>query len=150
MSLSHFAAFIERANRPKPDYGRIAVLLVDDEAATLDLCAKLLQRIGFSDVDTAADGLEAFDKMQERKFGVVISDWNMPEMTGLDLVRKIRADERMTKTPFLMTSVDGAVDRARIARQAGVNAFLIKPFDGPTLRAKLHEVLGPIPVKAAA
>jgi two-component system chemotaxis response regulator CheY len=143
-------ALLQRALKPKPDYARIAVLLVDDEAAALDLCTQLLQRIGFTEIDTAADGAAAFEMMQVRKYGVVISDWNMPEMTGLDLVRRIRTDEKLARTPFLMTSVDGAVDRARIARQAGVNAFLIKPFDGGTLRAKLHEVLGPLAMRTAA
>ena len=74
----------------------------------------------------------------------------MPEMTGLELVRKIRTDEKLARTPFIMTSVDGAVERARIARQAGVNAFLIKPFDAPMLKAKLHEVLGPVAMRVAA
>jgi len=143
-------ALLHRPFKPKPDYARIAVLLVDDEAAALDLCTKLLERIGFTEIDTAPNGAAAFAKMQERKYGVVISDWNMPEMTGLDLVRRIRADEKLARTPFLMTSVDGAVDRARIARQAGVNAFLIKPFDGAMLKAKLHEVMGPLVMRTAA
>jgi two-component system, chemotaxis family, chemotaxis protein CheY len=143
-------ALLHRSLRAKPDYTQIAVLLVDDEASALDLCTKLLQRIGFSDIDTAVDGLEAWTKMQERKYGVVISDWNMPEMTGFDLVRKIRVDEKLARTAFLMTSVDGGVDRARIARQAGVNAFLIKPFDAGMLRGKLHEVLGPLAMRTAA
>ena len=143
-------ALLHRSLKAKPDYAQIAVLLVDDEASALDLCTKLLQRIGFSDIDTAVDGLEAWTKMQERKYGVVISDWNMPEMTGFDLVRKIRVDEKLARTAFLMTSVDGGVDRARIARQAGVNAFLIKPFDAAMLRGKLHEVLGPLAMRTAA
>jgi two-component system chemotaxis response regulator CheY len=155
MSLSQYQktlqqALLQRAFKPKPDYAQIPVLLVDDEAAALDLCMKLLERIGFTEIDTAANGAAAFASMQVRKYGIVISDWNMPEMTGLDLVRRIRADEHLARTPFLMTSVDGAVDRARFARQAGVNAFLIKPFDATMLRAKLHEVLGPIAMRTAA
>ena len=155
MSLSQYQrtlqqALLNRASKPKPDYAHIPVLVVDDEAAALDLCARLLQRIGFSTIDTAANGAAAFGKMQERKFGIVISDWNMPEMNGLDLVRSIRSDEKLARTPFLMTSVDGGVERARVARQAGVNAFLIKPFDGTILKAKLHEVLGPMAMRSAA
>ena len=150
MPLSYYPMTLEQVNRQKVDYSGIAVLLVDDESSTLELCTRLLERIGFSDVDTAADGLAGWTRMQERKYGVVISDWNMPEMTGLDLVRKIRADEQLARTPFLMTSVDGAVERARVARQAGVNAFLIKPFDGPMLRSKLHQVLRISTLRAAA
>ena len=143
-------ALLHRAFRAKPDYAQIAVLLVDDEPAALDLCTRLLQRIGFSEIDTAADGAVAWDKCQARKYGVVISDWNMPEMTGFDLVRRIRADEKLLRTPFLMTSVDGGLERARIARQAGVNAFLIKPFDATMLKGKIHEVLGPLAMRTAA
>jgi two-component system, chemotaxis family, chemotaxis protein CheY len=155
MSLSQYQrtlqqALLHRSFRPKPDYAHIPVLVVDDEAAALDLCTRLLERIGFTAIDTAVDGVAAFGKMQERKFGVVISDWNMPEMNGLDLVRRIRTDEKLARTPFLMTSVDGGVERARVARQAGVNAFLIKPFDGSILKTKLHEVLGPVAMRTAA
>jgi two-component system, chemotaxis family, chemotaxis protein CheY len=141
---------LQRALRTKPDYGHVGVLLVDDEPAALDLCTRLLQRIGFSDIDTAAEGGAAWDKCQVRKYGVVISDWNMPGMTGFDLVRRIRADEKLARTPFLMTSVDGGVERARIARQAGVNAFLIKPFDALMLKGKIHEVLGSFAMRTAA
>jgi two-component system, chemotaxis family, chemotaxis protein CheY len=143
-------ALLKRAARHKPDYDHIAVLLVDDEALALDVCTRLLRRIGFSDIDTANDGAAAWAKCQERKYGVVISDWNMPGMTGFDLVRRIRGDEKLARVPFLMTSVDGGIERARIARQAGVNAFLIKPFDVALLRAKLQQVLGPVAPRAAA
>ena len=150
MPLSIYPMTLEGAIRRKPDYSHISVLLVDDEAAALDLCTRLLERIGFSDIDVASDGRSALDQLKGRKYDVVISDWNMPEMTGLELVRRIRGDEKLAKIPFLMTSVDGAIDRARVARQAGVNAFLIKPFDETALKAKLHEVLGPITMRAAA
>src|SRR5215207_6694612 len=141
---------LQRTLKAKPDYGHVGVLIVDDEPAALDLCTRLLQRIGFADIDTAAEGRAAWDKCQVRKYGVVISDWNMPGMTGFDLVRRIRADEKLARTPFLMTSVDGGVERARIARQAGVNAFLIKPFGEAALRTKLYEVLGPSGMRTAA
>lgn len=154
MALSHYQktlqqTLLKRAVKAKPDYGHISVLLVDDEAEALELGSKLLRRIGFSDIETATDGAVAFAMMQERRYGVVISDWNMPEMTGLDLVRRIRAHDKLTRTPFLMTSVDGGVDRARLARQVGVNAFLIKPFDSSMLMAKLQEVLGRMAPRAA-
>jgi two-component system, chemotaxis family, chemotaxis protein CheY len=137
-------------SRRKPDYSHIPVLLVDDEPVALKLGKRLLERLGFQDINPVADGTCALSMLKERKFGIVISDWNMPEMTGLELVRRIRADEKLAKTPFLMTSVDGAVVRARVAREAGVNAFLIKPFGEAALRAKLHEVLGPSGMRTAA
>ena len=117
------------------------ILVVDDEPVALNLCTKVLGRIGLCDVDQAANGKEALVKIGERRYAAVISDWNMPEMNGLELVWRIRADETLRRMPFIMTSVDGGLDRARIARQAGVNAFLIKPFDAAQLTAKLNEVL---------
>jgi two-component system, chemotaxis family, chemotaxis protein CheY len=143
-------AIFESKSRRKLDYRHIPVLLVDDEPAALELCKRLLDRLGFRDVKAAADGTGALSMLKERKFGIVISDWNMPEMSGLELVRRIRADEKLARTPFLMTSVDGAVARARVAREAGVNAFLIKPFGEAALRTKLYEVLGPSGRRAAA
>jgi two-component system, chemotaxis family, chemotaxis protein CheY len=150
MRISYFPAMLERDERVAVDYGHVPVLLVDDEPAALELCVKLLKRLGFTDIDTAEDGVAALQKMMDRKYAVVISDWNMPVMNGLDLLRTIRNDDLLRRTPFLMTSVDGGLERARIARQAGVNAFLIKPFDAMTLKAKLHEVIGRGPVPRAA
>jgi two-component system, chemotaxis family, chemotaxis protein CheY len=150
MPLPSYPMTFDGGVRRKPDYSHISVLLVDDEAAALDLCKRLLERIGFSDIDAVSDGAGALGMLKERKYGIVISDWNMPEMNGLELVRRIRADEGLARIPFLMTSVDGVVERARAARQAGVNAFLIKPFNDAALKAKLNEVLGPVGMRAAA
>ena len=150
MRISYFPAMLEKEDKAAVDYSHIAVLLVDDEPPALELCVKLLKRIGFMDIDTAEDGVAALKKMMDRKYAVVISDWNMPEMNGLELLRTIRSDDQLRRIPFIMTSVDGGLERARIARQAGVNAFLIKPFDALMLRAKLHEVMGHLPTRTAA
>jgi CheY-like chemotaxis protein len=150
MRISYFPATLERDERTTIDYSHVPVLLVDDEPTALSFCDTLLKRIGFSDIDAAANGVDALQKMMDRKYAVVISDWNMPEMNGLELLRTIRGDDQLKRTPFLMTSVDGGVERARLARQAGVNAFLIKPFDTLTLKAKIFEVLGPPPARSAA
>jgi two-component system, chemotaxis family, chemotaxis protein CheY len=120
----------------------IRLLLVDDELAALDLGTKLLNRIGFSRVDTATRGSAALTMMREQNYRAVISDWNMPEMSGLQFVQVIRADRDLARIRFIMTSVDGARERVRLALQCGVNAFLLKPFDGQALRSKLSEVLG--------
>lgn len=122
-------------------YNDLPILVVDDEPVALELCTKLLGRIGLCDVDHAANGMEALIKISERRYAAVVSDWNMPEMNGLELVWRIRGNENLKRLPFIMTSVDGGLERARIARQAGVNAFLIKPFDAAQLTAKLNEVL---------
>jgi two-component system, chemotaxis family, chemotaxis protein CheY len=117
------------------------ILLVDDEPVALDVCTKLLARAGLFDVDRANNGKEALLKLPQRLYGAVISDWNMPELTGLELVWRIRSEDRWAKLPFIMTSVDGTLERAKVARQAGVDAFLIKPFDVVQLTAKLREVV---------
>jgi two-component system, chemotaxis family, chemotaxis protein CheY len=121
------------------------LLLVDDETVALDLGTKLLDRIGFKTVDIATSGRSALAQMESNTYRAVISDWNMPEMNGLDLLCKIRRDDRLRKTPFLMTSVDGDIERVRVARKFGVDAFLLKPFDAQALRTKMSEVLGHLP-----
>jgi CheY-like chemotaxis protein len=151
MRVSYFPAKLEKEEeKAAADYSHVAILLVDDEPMALELCGKLLYRLGFSDVDTAEDGVAALQKMMDRKYSIIISDWNMPVMNGLELVRTMRGDDQLRRTPFIMTSVDGGIERARLARQAGVNAFLIKPFDAVMLKAKLQEVMRSAPARRAA
>jgi two-component system chemotaxis response regulator CheY len=126
--------------RRKPVYCAAAVLVVDDEAIAVTVVTQLLKRIGFEDIDPAPNGVVARAMMEEKKYGLVISDWNMPEMNGLELLRALRADERFKQTPFMMTSIDGSLERVKIARLTGVSAFLLKPFDEMKLRSKLDEV----------
>ena len=127
------------------------VLVVDDEEVALTLVTKLLKRIGFTDIDTAMNGAQARTLMLEKKYGLVVCDWNMPEMTGLDLLKAVRTNDRWKRIPFVMTSIDGSLERVKIARLAGVSAFLLKPFDETKLRMKLEEVLhGPLPKKKLA
>jgi len=129
----------------------VQILVVDDEEIALSLVGQLLARIGFENIDKAHNGLAAWDMMKAKKYGLVISDWNMPEMNGLDLLKAVRADERYRRLPYVMTSIDGSMERVKIARLAGVSAFLLKPFDESKLRAKLEEVLfGSLPKRRAA
>ena len=124
----------------------LPILVVDDEEIALKLVTCLLDRIGFTDIDRAMNGVEARGLMEKKQYGLVICDWNMPEMTGLDLLKILRADDRWKRLPFLMTSIDGSLERVKIARMAGITAFLLKPFDETKLRTKLEEVLvGPLP-----
>ena len=130
-----------RFEKKKPAYCLMPVLVVDDEAIALTVVTQLLKRIGFTDIDQAPNGLVARGMMEGKKYGLVISDWNMPEMNGLELLRIVRAEEGLRKLPFVITSIDGSLERVKIARLAGVSAFLLKPFDEMKLRAKLDEVL---------
>ena len=131
-----YTRFVKR----KPSYSSAAVLVVDDEAIALTVATELLKRIGFAEINSAPNGLSARAMLEEKKYGLIISDWNMPEMNGLDLLRLVRTDERFKKTPFMMTSIDGSLERVKIARLSGVSSFLLKPFDETTLRTKLEEV----------
>src|SRR5918998_4366383 len=117
------------------------ILVVDDEEIALALVAQLLARIGFEAVDRAHNGVVARDMMDAKKYGLVICDWNMPEMNGLELLKIVRSEDRWKRMPFLMTSIDGSLERIKIPRLAGVSAFLLKPFDESKLSAKLEEVL---------
>jgi two-component system, chemotaxis family, chemotaxis protein CheY len=129
-------------------YQAIPVLVVDDEDLALTIAGKLLKRLGFAAIDTARNGAMARDMIRQTRYGLVVCDWSMPEMSGLDLLRAIRAEERWERLPFLITSIDGSLERIKVARLAGVSAFLLKPFDERKLRAKVEEVLGQVPADA--
>jgi two-component system chemotaxis response regulator CheY len=119
-------------------------LVVDDYATMRRIIANLLNEIGFKDVEEAADGASALAKLRERSYGLVISDWNMAPMTGLDLLREVRADPALKKLPFVMVTAEGKAEKVVAAKEAGVSNYLIKPFTAATLRRKIESVLGPI------
>ena len=137
-SLLPHAAF-ESMIRRKPDYGHIPVLLVDDEPAALDLCKRLLERLGFRDITSAGDGTGALSMLKERKFGVVISDWNMPNMTGIQLLRELRAGGNAV--PFGFVTSEGSPEMRDIAEKAGAMFVIAKPFTADTFSDALGRVL---------
>ena len=101
-----------------------------------------LKQIGFENVDEASDGQEAYEKMQKNKYGLVISDWNMEPMTGYELLQKVRADESMKATPFIMVTAESKTENVVAAKRAGVNNYIVKPFNAGTLKSKMAAVLG--------
>ncbi len=119
-----------------------SVLVVDDSKTMIRIVCNLLRQIGFSMIDEAADGDGALGLMQTKSYGVVISDWNMEPMTGLTLLQRVRADEKLRKTPFIMVTAESAVDNVIAAKKAGVNDYIVKPFNAETLKSKLANVLG--------
>ncbi|HUA78333.1 MAG TPA: response regulator [Acetobacteraceae bacterium] len=119
-----------------------SVLVVDDSKTMIRIVCNLLRQIGFSMIDEATDGNGALDLMQNKSYGVVISDWNMEPMTGLKLLQNVRADEKLKKTPFIMVTAESAVDNVIAAKKAGVNDYIVKPFNAETLKSKLVNVLG--------
>ena len=118
------------------------VLIVDDYKTMLRIIRNLLKQIGFNNVDEATDGQAALEKMQQRRYGLVISDWNMEPMTGLELLKEVRADASLNATPFIMITAESKTENVVAAKEAGVNNYIVKPFNAATLKTKLTSVLG--------
>jgi two-component system chemotaxis response regulator CheY len=119
------------------------ILIVDDYKTMLRIIRNLLKQLGFNNVDDAIDGSDALTKMRGKDYDLVISDWNMEPMTGIQLLREVRADERMQNIPFIMITAESKTENVIAAKQAGVSNYIVKPFNAATLKAKLTSVLGP-------
>jgi two-component system chemotaxis response regulator CheY len=117
------------------------VLVVDDYKTVVRIIHNLLKQAGFADVDTATDGADALTKMRARKYGLVISDWHMAPVDGLELIRTAKADAALKDTPIILISEEAAPDRLDIAREAGAAAYVMKPFDAETLRTRIQRAL---------
>jgi two-component system chemotaxis response regulator CheY len=116
------------------------VLVVDDYNTMIRIIRNLLKQIGFQDVDDAADGSAALARMREKKYGLVISDWNMEPMTGYELLKEVRADPGLSKTPFIMVTAESKTENVIAAKKAGVNNYIVKPFNAQTLQSKIEAV----------
>jgi two-component system chemotaxis response regulator CheY len=120
----------------------INVLIVDDYRTMLRIIRNLLKQLDFNNVEEATDGTEALAKLRAGNFGLVISDWNMQPMTGLDLLKEVRADARLKDMPFIMITAESKTENVIAAKQAGVSNYIVKPFNAETLREKIEKVLG--------
>jgi two-component system chemotaxis response regulator CheY len=118
------------------------ILVVDDYNTMIRIIRNLLKQLGFENVDDASDGSAALAKMQGKKYGLVISDWNMEPMTGYELLRQVRADPLLNATPFIMVTAESKTDNVIAAKQAGVNNYIVKPFNAGTLKKKIDFVFG--------
>ncbi len=119
------------------------VLIVDDYNTMLRIIKNLLKQLGFNNVDEATDGSAAYEKVKSKQYGLIISDWNMEPMTGLDLLKQIRASgESFKDTPFIMVTAESKTENVIAAKQAGVNNYIVKPFNAETLKTKISSVLG--------
>lgn len=118
------------------------VLIVDDYKTMLRIIKNLLKQIDFNSVEEASDGAEALAKLRNGNYGLVISDWNMQPMTGLELLQEVRADSRLRATPFIMVTAESKAENVVAAKQAGVSNYIVKPFNAETLRDKIEKVLG--------
>ncbi len=118
------------------------ILIVDDYKTMLRIVRNLLKQLGFDNVDEATDGSSALAKLRSKKYGLVISDWNMEPMTGYELLKEVRADGGLKQTPFIMVTAESKTDNVIAAKKAGVNNYIVKPFNAETLKTKLQAVLG--------
>ncbi len=118
----------------------IPVLVVDDYDSMLRVIRRVLNSVGFTDIDMASSGLDALSMMKRKKYGLVISDLNMEGMSGIQLLKYVRADQDLAATPFIITTGDQRTQNAISAKEAGANNFILKPFNAATLTKKIEEV----------
>src|SRR5438045_3578274 len=116
------------------------VLVVDDYNTMIRIIRNLLKQLGFEDVDDASDGSAALSKLREKRYGLVISDWNMEPMTGYELLKEVRQDPGLSKTPFIMVTAESKTENVIAAKKAGVNNYIVKPFNAQTLKTKIEAV----------
>lgn len=95
---------------------------------------------GFSDIDEANDGSEALGKLRDRKYGLVISDWNMEPMTGYDLLQQLRQDQNLGQLPFIMVTAEAKTENVIAAKRAGASNYIVKPFNAATLQSKIEAI----------
>ena len=118
------------------------ILIVDDYKTMLRIVRNLLKQLGFNNVDEATDGAMALEKSRSKQYGLIISDWNMEPMTGYEFLKEVRADNQLKATPFIMVTAESKTDNVVAAKKAGVNNYIVKPFNAATLKTKLVAVVG--------
>lgn len=116
------------------------ILVVDDFSTMRRIVKNLLKELGFSHFDEADDGSTAWPMVQTGKYDFIVSDWNMPQMTGLQLLKNVRADAKLKDTPFLLITAEAKRSQILEAAQAGVDGYIVKPFTAATLNAKIQKI----------
>ncbi|MSP43107.1 MAG: response regulator [Alphaproteobacteria bacterium] len=112
------------------------VLVVDDYKTMICIIRNLLKQLGSENVDEAEDGSAALAKMRSKQYGLIFSDWNMEPMTGYELLKEVRADDRLKETPFIMVTAESKTENVVAAKKAGVNNYIVKPFNAATLKER--------------
>ena len=125
-------------------------LIVDDFATMRRIVRNLLKDLGFTNVDEAEDGVVALNKLKAEKFDFVVSDWNMPNMTGIELLKSIRANDALKSLPVLMVTAEAKKENIIEAAQSGASGYIVKPFTAATLDEKLNKIFKTMPEKVAA
>jgi len=120
----------------------MAILVVDDSPTMVRITRQLLQQLDLENLDDAIGGNSALGKLRTKRYDLVISDWIMEPMTGLDLLKEVRADPKLDKTPFIMVTGEAHADKVIAAKKAGVSNYIVKPFNAKTLYSKIEAVFG--------
>ncbi len=116
------------------------IMVVDDFSTMRRIVKNLLKELGYQNFEEADDGANALAKLKSGKYDFIVSDWNMPNMTGLDLLKAVRADDNLKAIPFLMVTAEAQQDNVIQAVQAGVSNYVVKPFTAATLKEKLDKI----------
>lgn len=119
---------------------KMKILVVDDFSTMRRIVKNLLRQLGYEHIDEAEDGEQAFSKLQNGDYGFVVSDWNMPNMDGLELLKKVRSDPNLKELPILMVTAEAEKEKVITAIQAGVNNYVVKPFTGEILKEKMDKI----------
>ena len=118
------------------------VLIVDDFATMRRILRNILKQIGFMNISEAEDGKTALTELKKEKFDLILCDWNMPEMSGLELLNTMKSDNGFKDIPFVMVTAEAQKDNILEAIKAGVNSYVVKPFTAETIEVKLKKVFG--------
>jgi len=120
---------------------KMKILVVDDFSTMRRIIKNLLRQLGYENIEEAEDGAQAYSKLKTGGYGFVISDWNMPNMDGLELLKKIRSDPELKDLPVLMVTAEAEKEKVIAAIQAGVSNYIVKPFTGEVLKEKMDKIL---------
>lgn len=126
------------------------VLIVDDMLTMRKIILKILEELGFNDVDEAEDGNEAWEMVKKGNYGLIVSDWNMPNCTGLEFLKLVRADEKFAKTPFLLVTAEAERGKVFEAIKCGVDNYVVKPFSKDALKEKLESTYKKVETRLSA
>ena len=118
------------------------ILVVDDYQTMVRIMRNLLKQIGYENVDDASNGAAALDLVRMKRYGLIISDWNMEPMTGLELLNNVRGNPESAAIPFIMVTAESKTDNVLAARKAGVTSYIVKPFNAQMLKVKIDAACG--------
>ena len=121
---------------------KMQILVVDDYQTMLRILTNLLKQLGFTNVEQAQDGGQALSKLNSTAIDFIISDWNMEPMTGIELLREVRSNDKLKHIPFIMITAESKTENVIAAKEAGVSNYIVKPFNAQTLKGKMESVLG--------